>query len=134
MGLLDMVTGLLKKGDTEGKNSLMDIVTQMVLNPDNNGLQGLIKSFQDNGLGEQIASWVSTGENVSISDKQIKDVVGDDKLGQISSQLGVSEKETAGGLAEMLPKLIDQLTPDGQIPEGDLLAQGLELLKGKLFS
>ncbi len=134
MGLLDMVTGLLKTGDTEGKNSLMNIVTQMVLNPDNNGLQGLIKSFQDNGLGEQIASWVSTGENVSISDKQIKDVVGDDKLGQISSQLGVSEKETAGGLAEMLPKLIDQLTPDGQIPEGDLLAQGLELLKGKLFS
>jgi uncharacterized protein YidB (DUF937 family) len=133
MGLLDMVTGLLKKGDTKDENPLMNIVAQMISNPDSNGLQGLIKSFQDNGLGEQIASWVSTGENVSISDEQIKNVFGDDQLGQISSQLGVPENETAGGLAEMLPKVIDQLTPDGQIPEGDLLAQGLDLLKGKLF-
>ncbi len=134
MGLLDMVTGLLKKGDTEGKNPLVNIVTQMVLNPDSNGLQGLIASFQENGLGEHIASWVSTGENVSISDAQIKDVIDDDQLGQISSQLGVSKEDAAGGLADMLPKLIDQLTPDGQIPEGDLLAQGLELLKGQIFS
>ncbi|MCP4396048.1 MAG: DUF937 domain-containing protein [bacterium] len=134
MGLLDMVTGLLKQGDTKGENPLMNIVAQMISNPDSNGLQGLIKSFQENGLGEHIASWVSTGENVSISDEHIKNVFGDDQLGQISSQLGVSENEAAGGLAEMLPKVIDQLTPDGQMPEGDLLAQGLDLLKGKLFS
>jgi uncharacterized protein YidB (DUF937 family) len=45
----------------------------------------------------------------------------------------MSENEAAGGLADMLPNVIDKLTPDGQLPEGDLMAQGLNLLKGKLF-
>lgn len=133
MGLLDIVKGAMESGDKGGQNPLMDIVMQMISNPNTGGLQGLLKSFQNSGLGEQVASWVSTGSNLPISPDQIMKVLGGEQISQISSQLGMSENDAASGLADLLPNVIDKLTPNGQIPEGDLLAQGLNLLKGKLF-
>ncbi|MBN1356490.1 DUF937 domain-containing protein [bacterium] len=131
MGLLDMVKGA--KGGAGGENQLMNIVIQLISDPKIGGLQGLLKSFQDNGLGQQAASWVSSGANLGISADQIKKVLGMGKLGQIASQLGVSENEAAEGLVDVLPNVIDKLTPKGQIPEGAMLSQGLNMLKGKLF-
>jgi uncharacterized protein YidB (DUF937 family) len=48
----------------------------------------------------------------------------------------MSTEQASGGLADLLPQLVDKLTPNGQVPEGgDLLAQGLDMLKkGGLFS
>ena len=135
MGLLDMVTGAL--GGAAGKggnNQLMDVVTQMLSNNgQQGGLAGLAKMFQDKGMGDQIASWIGTGQNQSISADQIKNVLGSGQLGQIASQLGMDEQKAAGGLADLLPQVVDKLTPGGQIPQGDLMEQGLALLKGKLF-
>ncbi len=56
-------------------------------------------------------------------------------LGQIAAQLGVSPQQASGGLADLLPQVIDGLTPNGQLPQGgDMLAQGLDMLKkGGLF-
>ncbi len=132
MGLLDTISGALG-GNGAGENPLMNIVTQMISNKESGGLQGLLKTLQDSGLGDQVASWVGTGQNQPVSADQIKSALGNGQLGQIASQMGVSEHEAAGGLAEMLPHVIDKLTPNGQVPEGDLLSQGLNLLKGKLF-
>lgn len=39
-----------------------------------------------------------------------------------------------GGLAQILPGVVDKLTPNGEVPSGDLMEQGLAMLKGKLFS
>lgn len=137
MGLLDMVTGALGGGaaGNGGGNPLLGIVMQMLTNNgQGGGLAGLAKAFQDKGMGDQMASWISTGQNLPISPDQIKNVLGSGQLGQIASQLGVDEQQAAGGLADMLPQVIDKLTPNGQIPQSnDLMAQGLELLKGKLF-
>jgi uncharacterized protein YidB (DUF937 family) len=38
------------------------------------------------------------------------------------------------GLAQILPQLINGLTPKGEVPQGDLMSKGLELLKGKLVA
>ncbi len=137
MGLLDMVTGALggAGGNGGGANPLLGIVMQMLSNNgQSGGLAGLAKAFQDKGMGDQMASWIGTGQNLPISPDQIKAVLGGGQLGQIASQLGMNEQQAAGGLADMLPQVIDKLTPNGQVPQGnDLMAQGLELLKGKLF-
>lgn len=138
MGLLDMVTGALGGGaGGSGGNPLLGIVMQMLTKGGQGGgggLADLAKAFQDKGMGDQMASWVSTGQNLPISPEQIKNVLGGGQLGQIASQLGVNENEAAGGLADMLPQVIDKLTPNGQMPQSDdLMAKGLELLKGKLF-
>ncbi len=130
MGLLDMVAGTL--GRQSGANPLLNVVMDMVSSKQTGGLGGLLKTLQENGLGEQAASWVSTGQNLPVSGDQIRNALGNGTLGQIAAQLGLTEKDAAGGLADLLPQVIDRLTPDGQVPEGDLMAKGLELLKGKL--
>ena len=131
MGLMDKFKGFFKSDDTESSAKLTIIVAKMIADPENGGVQGLVKLFQDNGLGEQVASWVSTEANLPISADQIRKVFGGGQLVQeIASALGVSENEAAGKLAEMLPNVIDKLTMYGQIPEGELLEQRLSIVKG----
>ena len=136
MGLLDMVTGALGgAGSNGGGNAMLDVVMQMLSkNGQHGGLAGLVQAFQNKGLGDQMASWIGTGQNLPISPEQIKSVLGGGQLGQLASQLGMDEQQAAGGLADLLPQVIDKVTPNGQMPQSDdLMAQGLELLKGKLF-
>jgi uncharacterized protein YidB (DUF937 family) len=129
MGLLDSVVGALSGGQS-GSSPLINIVLQMINNPQNGGLGGLVQSFEQGGLGEIVNSWVSTGHNLPISAEQIQAVLGGGKLQEIAAQLGVSSEQASGSLAELLPQLVDHLTPNGHLPEGgDLLAQGMDLLK-----
>lgn len=137
MGLLDSVMGALggAGGNGSGNNAMLDAVMQLLSNQGGNGgLAGLVKTFQEQGLGEHIASWIGTGQNLPVSAEQIRAALGTGQLGQIASQFGMNESQAAGGLADLLPQVIDKLTPNGQLPQGDdLMAQGMALLKGKLF-
>ena len=134
MGLLDSVVGALAGGQSGGNNALLETVMQLINNPQTGGLAGLVQSFQQGGLAEIVNSWVSTGANLPISPEQIQRVLGNSSLQGLAAQLGVSPEQASGSLADLLPQVVDQLTPNGQVPQGgDLMAQGLDLLKGKLF-
>jgi uncharacterized protein YidB (DUF937 family) len=135
MGLLDSVVGALAGGQSGGDNPLLNVVMQLINNPQAGGLGGLVQTFQQGGLGEIVNSWVSSGQNLPISAEQIQSVLGGGKLQDIAAQLGVSPAQASGSLADLLPQVVDKLTPNGQLPEGgDLLAQGMEMLKkGGLF-
>ena len=135
MSLLDQALGALAGGQSGDNSALLQAVMQLVNNPQNGGLEGLIQSFQQGGLGEIVNSWGSTGQNLPISAEQIQSVWGDSSLSGLAAQLGVSPEQASGSLADMLPQLIDQLTPNGQMTQGgDLLTQGLDMLKkGGLF-
>jgi uncharacterized protein YidB (DUF937 family) len=136
MGILDeMAKGLLGKvlGGGSSQNPLMDIVLGLITNPQTGGLQGLIQTFKEKGLGDAVSSWISTGENQSVSGGQIQRALGGNFIQQIAEQLGSSKSEVSGGLANLLPEIIDKLTPNGSLPESDQLNQGLELLKQKFF-
>ncbi|KXB29045.1 hypothetical protein AT959_19710 [Dechloromonas denitrificans] len=134
MGLLDSVVGALAGGQSGGNNALLETVLQLINNPQTGGLAGLVQSFQQGGLAEIVNSWVSTGANLPISPEQIQRVLGNSSLQGLAAQLGVSPEQASGSLADLLPQVVDQLTPNGQVPQGgDLMAQGLDLLKGKLF-
>lgn len=138
MGLLDQVIGAVAGGQSGGGQAdMLQLVMQLINNPQTGGLGGLVQAFQQGGLGDIVNSWVSTGQNLPISAEQIQSVLGGDRLGGLASQLGMSPEQASGGLADLLPQLVDKLTPNGQIPEGggDLLSQGLDMLKkGGLFS
>jgi len=135
MSLLDQALGAFAGGQSGDNSALLQTVMLLVNNPQNGGLEGLIQSFQQGGLGEIVNSWVSTGQNLPISAEQIQSVLGGSSLSGLAAQLGVSPEQASGSLADMLPQLIDQMTPNGQIPQGgDLLTQGLDMLKkGGLF-
>jgi uncharacterized protein YidB (DUF937 family) len=125
MGLLDSVLGSLTNGGSGSGNRLLDTVLSMVSNPDSGGLAGLLARFQESGLGNLADSWVSTGRNLPISADQIRDALGSGQLGAIAERLGMSQGDAASKLAELLPGVVDKLTPDGQVPDagglGDLL-------------
>ena len=95
------------------------------------GLGNLTDMLSQLGLGDQVKSWVGTGENLPVTAEQIQNSLGQNgTLGQIASQAGVSETEAAGGLAELLPGLINKLTPNGQIDANDITSILGSLLGG----
>ncbi len=134
MGLLDGLLGGLTGGmsgsgtGAQQQNPLVLIALQLL--QQNGGLQGMLSKFQQAGYGAQADSWVSTGQNMPISADALQHVLGQGQLGQIAQQLGLSRGDAAGGLASMLPQMIDRMTPQGQVPadHSDIVAQALELL------
>lgn len=136
MGLLDSILGSLGQqlgGGGAGGNPLMKLVLGMLSNQQG-GLQGLIEQFTRAGFGQQAQSWVSTGQNLPISAEQITQVLGGQggQLQQLAQQFGMSQDQVSGGLAQLLPSVVDHLTPNGSV-DGDAVTQGLDMLKGKLF-
>jgi len=133
MGLLDqIVKGLAGKflgGSAGTQNPLLDIALSLLTNPQTGGLEGLVETFKSKGLNDTVSSWVGTGQNLPISGKQIQDVLGSDLIQQFAKKLGASNQDVSGGLANLLPGLIDKLTPTGQLPEKDALEKGLKMLR-----
>jgi uncharacterized protein YidB (DUF937 family) len=138
MSLIDSLLGAMSgapgNGQSASPNPLLQIALSMLANNGSGsaigsanpglgglgGLGGLINAFQRNGMGDHMQSWIGTGQNMPISPDQLQQVLGQDTLGQISQQLGLSPQASASGLSELLPQLIDRLTPHGQAPQGDL--------------
>lgn len=132
MGLLDNIEGQVLNRMTGGSsNPLASAVLQMIQNQPG-GLQGLIQCFHQNGLGGVISSWVGTGQNQSISPDQVQQVLGSNTLQQVAEKAGISPDQAKSSLAELLPNLVDKLTPNGQIPEHSSLLQMGESLLGSL--
>jgi uncharacterized protein YidB (DUF937 family) len=124
MGLFDslagQVLGSLSGQGGQGSPSateLVGVVMQLLNNPQVGGLSGLVKAFEDKGLGQVIGSWVSTGQNLPISAAQIASVLGGGPLQELARQTGTSPDQQASVLSQVLPGLIDQLTPKGALPE-----------------
>ena len=108
-------------GGAGGLGALLPVVVGMLANDGKmGGLGGLMEKFNQAGLGEQMKSWVGTGANAPVSGDEISSVLGNDVLGDLASKLGMSQGDAAGSLAQMLPGLIDKLTPNGQAPAGGL--------------
>jgi uncharacterized protein YidB (DUF937 family) len=90
------------------------------------GLGALLHRFQQNGFGDQVQSWVSTGENQPIEPQALSQVFDGHELSQIASEAGVSEDEARDGLSQLLPQVVDHLTPQGQLPDEDQLRSSLD--------
>jgi uncharacterized protein YidB (DUF937 family) len=157
MGLLDSVLGALTNnaGNASGapadpKAALIQAVLSMLANNNNQsggalgslggpgsigGLGGLLGMLQNAGLGQIVDSWISTGQNQPVSADQVSQALGDDQLGGLAQATGIPQGDIAGHLAQILPGLVDHLTPNGQVPEsvgGDLGSDIGNLLSGFL--
>ncbi|MBI5718270.1 MAG: DUF937 domain-containing protein [Burkholderiales bacterium] len=91
------------------------------------GLGGLVEQFTRHGMGDVAKSWVSTGQNMPISPDRLGQVLGGDTLGSLSRQLGMNQGDLLGQLSQMLPQVVDKLTPQGRIPQGDIQGMGGDL-------
>lgn len=84
------------------------------------GLGGLVDAFEKNGLGDVAKSWVGKGANLPIDADQIAKVLGSGPIGDVAGKLGISPQDAAKQISELLPGVIDKLTPDGALPKGGL--------------
>ena len=147
MGLLDSVIGAVTggmggqgRGDSQG--ALLNAVIAMLANGQGQGGAGgglgdLIGKFTQGGLGDVIGSWVGHGQNAPISGDQLSNVLGSDMISDLAARLGLSHEEAAGQLSQVLPQVVDRLTPQGHAPAGglggmdDLMAQLSQLSQGR---
>jgi uncharacterized protein YidB (DUF937 family) len=132
MGLLDGILGKAMGSASNDAatttNPLMLIALQLL--QQNGGVAGILDKFRQAGYADHADSWQSTGQNLPISGSALQEVLGSGAIGQIAQQLGLSHGEAAGGLAQVLPQLVDKLTPGGEVPDNhnDMVEQALALL------
>lgn len=142
MGLLDSVLGSVinnvnNVGGASGSqtNPLLQMAMQMLTKQGENGQSGLadiVSKFQNGGLGDIANSWVGTGENMPVSADQISSVLGSGKLSELANQFGISTDDIAGGLSKILPDLVNQVTPDGEVPQSnDFISNALSMFLKK---
>ena len=126
MDILNTIQSALGGGDK--KDDLMSTVTSLL--GGQGGLQNLIGQFTQKGLGDVIGSWVSTGKNLPVSGEQLQNVLGKDTINNLASKLGMDSGALTSQLKNLLPDVVDKLTPNGKVPEGDIMSQATDLLGG----
>jgi uncharacterized protein YidB (DUF937 family) len=110
MGLFDGVLGgIVGAGMVSVVNNLLE---------QQGGLPGLINKFQQQGLGETVNSWVSTGHNKPISPDEVQRALGPDLLQQLATKSGLSVHDLTQKLSTILPQAVDTMTPNGRVPNG----------------
>jgi len=97
-------------------NDLSDILTQIFGGGGAQKLPDVVKQFEEKGLGDQVDSWVRTGPNKPVDRRQIEDTFGQRELDQLARSKGIDRDQLAEVLARYIPKIIDELTPAGQLP------------------
>ena len=127
MGLLDNLESMAM-GKVAGGNPEVAAVLQLIQNHPG-GISGLVQSFHSNGLGGLVNSWISTGENQAVSPAQMQQVLGSGQVQAIAAKLGISSDQASSTLSQLLPTIIDKLSPNGSLPDhSNLLQMGESLL------
>ncbi len=109
---------------------VMNLVTEMITkHSSGNGLAGLVQQFSGAGLGAEASSWVSTGPNMPVSGEQMQQALGADQITALAQKSGLPAGQISSLLAQVLPEVVNQLTPNGQVPQG----AGLESALGGLL-
>ena len=100
----------------------------------NGGMGAVLDKFRQQGYGRQTQSWVSTGQNDGIDEQAVEQVVGQGELQQMAQRLGVPEHEVAQAFAEIMPEMVDKLTPQGQLPgeADDVLDESRQTLEKEI--
>src|SRR5258706_11640760 len=131
MGLFDVARELLGGSQTGGAGDMVGTVMQ-VLNGQAGGLDGVLQSLQGSGLGDAVNSWIGSGHNLPVTGEQLQSVLGSGVVQDLAAKLGISPTDAASHLSQLLPGIVDHLTPNGEVPEGGLASVGLDLVKGLL--
>jgi uncharacterized protein YidB (DUF937 family) len=154
MGLLDEMLGSLTNSATAGggvpagQSSLAAVLNSlgsgnqtqstglltiaMSLLQQHGGLSSVLGMFRQNGMGQHADSWVGNGPNMPVSGEQVQQVFGHSSIADVASQLGQSHGQASATMAQILPALVNHLTPQGQVPSNieDVIANALGTLRG----
>lgn len=109
-------------GDKAG--ALVSALVGLMTDGKSGGFRGFIERFRRAGLGDLADSWISSGANTPVSNEQLESALGEDVLRGISQKVGANYADTVGASGYIIPHVVDDLTPDGELPnENDLLSR-----------
>jgi uncharacterized protein YidB (DUF937 family) len=128
MSLFDAINEAL--GANEAHAGLVTAAVEALGSASGGGLGGLVEAFQAKGLGDVVASWIGTGQNLPVTAEQIQSVLGSGLVQQLAARVGLPPEAASALLAQILPQAVDRLTPEGTVPAGGLLGQVTGLLRG----
>jgi uncharacterized protein YidB (DUF937 family) len=129
MGLLDNIENQIGNASGASSNPLASNLLHMIQNQPG-GLQGLVQTFHDKGMGGVVSSWVSAGANSPITADQIHQVLGSDQVKALAAKAGISPDAAGSAIAQLLPGLVDKLTPNGAVPDhSNVLEMASSMLK-----
>jgi uncharacterized protein YidB (DUF937 family) len=128
MGLLDSILGGAtgQSRGNQGTAILVQLALQMLAGGNARGggggsaLDGLIRQFEQAGLGNQMNSWIGTGQNMPLSPDQLTNVLGRGRVEEMAASSGLDVDQVSNGLSDLLPQLIDRVTPQGRVPDEGL--------------
>jgi uncharacterized protein YidB (DUF937 family) len=95
---------------------LGDILGQIFGGGSAQRLPDVVRQFEEKGMRDQVDSWVRPGPNKPVERRQIEDAFGQRELEDLARRRGIDRDQLAEVLARYLPKIIDELTPSGQLP------------------
>jgi uncharacterized protein YidB (DUF937 family) len=127
MGLLDNLENMAMS-KVGGSNPEVTAVLEMIQNHPG-GVSGLVQTFHSNGLGGVVNSWIGNGQNQAITPDQIQQVLGSGQVQALAQKLGISPEQASSTISQLLPTVMDKLTPNGAVPEhSNLLQMGESIL------
>ncbi|HVE48808.1 MAG TPA: YidB family protein [Casimicrobiaceae bacterium] len=97
----------------------------------NGGIEGVLGKLRQQGHAKEADSWVGTGQNMPVSPDVLSQIFGRDQVASAAQQMGVDPDAAMGGLADVFPEVVNQMTPQGRVESGsdDLVARALEELQ-----
>lgn len=127
---LDGILKGLSASTHAGSAGLLSAAMSMI--QQHGGLTGVRDMLQKSGLAEHAYSWIATGPNQAVTGDQIHKVFGSTAMAGLASRLGMTQSQASSAMAQILPELVNQLTPQGGIGDDhkDVIAQALRKLRG----
>lgn len=130
MSLLEALTSIAGGASSE-HHGVADVLSQ-VMQEHPGGLDGILGQLKQNGLGDQVQSWVSPGENQSISPAQVQQGFGQGMIDNIAQRAGISPAVASGIISVVLPLVVSHFAGNTQTAQNSGTG-GLAGLAGKLF-
>jgi uncharacterized protein YidB (DUF937 family) len=124
------VSALVKKvtSGTQGAQGTLSTLMNTMGGQTHAGFNNLLSTLTNNGMADQVKSWVGRGANQEVSGQQVSSALGPDTMNQLAQSTGLSPSDAADHLAQQLPTVVDKLTPDGSVPD----EAGLENAAGRI--
>ena len=88
------------------------------------GLEALVEKLRDGGLGDRVESWISTGANRPVAQQELEQALSTEEADRLASTSGLERPGLLALLSQMLPRLVDGLTPQGRLPTQGEVPEG----------
>jgi uncharacterized protein YidB (DUF937 family) len=134
MGIFDdikVVTNLGGSGIGEQHAGTLSAIMEYINSPEVGGISGLQQKFQEKGLGGLVSSWIGGGPNLPISADQLQGVLHCDALHQAAAKFGVDPSQLTSMMTQLLPHVVDKMTPTGQAATAGQTSLGMEKMESE---